>query len=428
MHIAISRGYGVDFVRKLLQEECASELLEHRAKGKFFKEPKLSGGYYTMLGETPLGFAACSGDPDVFDLLWQEFQKGGTAVFKTEEEGHGLLHLVVIASASKDLKTGKPAVDISAVNMLKRVLPVIQAAAEKETEVYELLTREINNDGYTPLSLAAAKDSVEMFCEIFDRKILTTLWVYNSVHCKKMYLAGVDVDLDELAAPAAASQCGGADRGTGIETDGGSRSLLETLVEYRRQDILHHSQINELVETKWDMYGREIFYRELLVTFIFTVTVYLLPMTKFSSSWAWRISHVCSHAVVALTSRSLCYSRDHPTALQLFVFNDPRAGKFFVAEAKDMLYTYPRRMLGVASAETGAITPGSIGAALCTAVARSFTLSKSGAAAAPQLWLAAHAWAKRTKETVLEWLSSDTDAEDLMSEGDPAYPPQHYPN
>ena len=359
LHIAIVRGYGERFVERLLKEPGADQLLEHRAKGQFFKNPELSGGYYTMLGETPLGFAACSGDHVVFSRLFDRLSKQEVQDFRTESEGYGLLHLVVLSSASKDLRTGKPAADVQAIDMLERVLAAVRNKVGTAADAYQPLTTGDDKDGHTPLSLAAAKGSVDMFRRVFDRELLATLWVYNSVHCKKMFLKGIDVDLDN-------------------PEDG--RSLLETLVRYRRQDILHHSHINELVEAKWDMYGREIFYRELLVTSLFAVAAYLLPMTKYDSHWAWRASHTFSHAVVALASRGMCYSRVKPTALQLFVLGEPDAGSSILAAAANTLFAYPRWMLEEGRAAAAAIA-GPVAAAVGAALGAESSLRRWGAAA-----------------------------------------------
>ena len=333
LHIAIVRGYGPDFFKKLLSESNdVNGLLEDHAVGKFFKNPIMSGGYFTMLGETPLGFAACSGDPAVFELLWGKFKlHHGSAVFKTAEKEHSLLHIAVLASASKDLRTGKPAPDILAVDIFDRVW---NAVREGETAPHNLLTTVQDKDGHTPLSLAAAQGSIDIFRRIFDQELLTTLWTYNAVHCKKMFLEGIDVDLD------AGGSAGG----------GGRLSLLETLVKYRRHDILHYSCINELVEIKWDMYGREIFYRELLATSLFTCAVFLLPMTRVEATWifyAWqtRLWHIAAHALVALVSRGMCYSRTEPTVLQHFVFGDPDAVKFLATAVESELITYQQWVL-----------------------------------------------------------------------------------
>ena len=343
LHIAIVRGYGTDFIAKLLNEPDAKGLLQHRATGKFFKNSEMSGGYYTMLGETPLGFAACLGHPSVFQFLWQEIKKSQESEFKTEN-GHNLLHIAVLASASKDPRTGKPAPDILAVDIFDRVWNVL---AGSETDPHKLLTKEKNKDGHTPLSLAAAHGSIDIFLRIFDQELLTTLWTYNSVHCKKMFLEGVDLDLDAVSEG---------------QTQRTGQSLLETLVQYQRKDILHHSCINELIEAKWDMYGREIFYRELLATSVFTVAIYLLPMSRFDAAWgfrAWqtRLWHIAVHALVAFFSRSMCFSRTEPTALQRFVFGDPNAWKFLIGS---MLVSYPQWVLLEAWGAFKAVIKGSL--------------------------------------------------------------------
>ena len=370
LHIAIVRGYGADFVKELLGKSCACRLLEDRATGKFFKSPKMFGGYCTMLGESPLGFAACSGNVEVFGHLWQEFKKrNGAADFRTSEEGHGLLHLAIMASVPKDLKNGNFATE--AVKIFDQVWTVVR----EDKDPHELLTMGRNKDGHTPLSLAAAKGSVDIFRCIFDSKLLVTRWTYGGVHRKRMYLEGVDVALPSPAEDVSGHVVDSA--------EDHCPSLLEILVAHGRKDILHHSRIGELVEAKWDTYGREIFHRELLVSCFFTLAVYLLPMIKFDEGWFWRAWHTLVYALTAFVSHDMCYSRLEPTALQCFVFGGSDAFKVLSSR----LCFFLRRLLvwarRVGLAATKGLLKAAAGAAMLLAA-----IALSGAAVAIRAWMA----------------------------------------
>ena len=115
--------------------------------------------------------------------------------------------------------------------------------------------------------------------------------------CPHQQYDGVDVSFPQVDGAARAS-AGAA----GVASD----SILEILVGKKRKDILPRSQIDRLVETKWDKYGRSVFHRKPGGTLFVTASVFFLPMTRLTPSLGWRLSHTHCHALVSFVAEYLC--------------------------------------------------------------------------------------------------------------------------
>ena len=112
-----------------------------------------------------------------------------------------------------------------------------------EQGVLDELRRAKNDEGHTPLKLAAAVGSLAMFNHLFDKEV-EVAWIFGPVVCRKLYLKGIDVPLRRAAPPGralgsrlarfsefrlrAAGKGKGAAQGVAeVEDEGDERSVLE---------------------------------------------------------------------------------------------------------------------------------------------------------------------------------------------------------
>ena len=115
LHIAIARKLPRHLIEFFLNEDdlTTKELLHQRATGTFFTVDACGTGKELNLGETPLGFAACTNQPEYFDLLaeyWGETTLRHITLSAQEKNGEitgewSLLHLMVLHST--DYRTSR---------------------------------------------------------------------------------------------------------------------------------------------------------------------------------------------------------------------------------------------------------------------------------------------------------------------------------
>ncbi len=173
LHIAIIKKAGLDVIKTMVESE-GPELLTMQADGMFFKEAALSEGAVNNLGDFPLCFAACTLQSDVFDYLIE--QKADPRV--TTQEGNNLLHLMVLNAFNRTDGAEEPS-DKDSDAEKKPVANVEKAFTEMydkllkclEKDVLEELRNQANNDGYTPLTLAAARGSLAFFDHVFEKEV-----------------------------------------------------------------------------------------------------------------------------------------------------------------------------------------------------------------------------------------------------------------
>jgi hypothetical protein len=284
LHLAIIRNSGTSVIDKILSSAKIKILLKQQAVGSFFQESWLSHGYCNLLGEYPHFFAACSYKFEIFKCL---IEHGADLELTATRKQHNLLHLMILNDSSRTRRKKKEEQKCELLHQYKILAEYLSNRGKLEK-----MEENLNADGYSPLMLAAAEGSVKMFIHLFDDGKIESAWNYGGITCKKMYLNGVDVPLPEK---------------NHTQT---RMSILEILVLKERKDILSSSQIDKLVETKWEKYGCLIFYRKLGVTIFVTVAFFLLPMTKIKTSLQWRILHTISHAVTAFVAEYLCQGED----------------------------------------------------------------------------------------------------------------------
>ena len=219
--------------------------LHARARGKFFLPVDVKRGDvilskkqfqgYAYYGEYALSFAASLGNHAIYDLLID----AGCDPTRKDRYGNNLLHLTVIHD--------QPDMFYYAVKHQK-----VRADASLE-----------NNDGLTPLSLAAKLGKKEMFSKILDFSA-RTYWSYNRVSCSAYPLKCFDT-IDA--------------RG---ETDW--RSALMYIIRGKKEshlDMLSNPVVHNLLEKKWENYAQKKFFRLLffyvLHLIFLSVAVYLRP-------------------------------------------------------------------------------------------------------------------------------------------------------
>ena len=306
LHLAIIRNFGSKVIEKILLSHKKKELLMQQAVGSFFKIPSLSYGFCNLLGEYPHFFAACSNQIEIFQLL---VAHGADLEHTASEKKYNLLHVMILNDSSIRQRSETSNTETGTSNCSCKVLEHFKKLAYFLKKIGELrkLEEGTSSEGYTPLMLAAAKGSVPMFLHLFDDERVQKAWSYGALVCKKLYLDGVDVPLNRQGTPLSDSSRKG-------------MSLLEILVLKKRKDILSESEIDKLVQMKWDKYGCFIFHRKLGVTLFVTVAVFLLPMTKIETSLGWKIGHIISHTVIAFVSEYLCEKRSSDSLIHRFIF------------------------------------------------------------------------------------------------------------
>ncbi|CAK6971811.1 transient receptor potential cation channel subfamily V member 1 [Scomber scombrus] len=247
LHIAIERR-SLSYV-KLLVSKGAD--VHAKACGKFFQP---HDGPYFYFGELPLSLAACTNQPDMVDfLLKNDYQHADAQL--TDSQGNTVLQaLVMVADNTKENTE-------FITSMYDRILKTTaQLYPNMRLEDIE------NNNGLTPLKMAAKTGKSGLFSHILQREFHEsktkhlsrkfTEWVYGPVHCSLYDLASVD----------------------SYEKN----SVMEILVYGsgipNRHEMLQTEPLGRLLEEKWKMFAGQMFFFNFLVylmyLIIFTVVAY----------------------------------------------------------------------------------------------------------------------------------------------------------
>ncbi|GAB5580634.1 transient receptor potential cation channel subfamily V member 3 isoform X2 [Prionailurus iriomotensis] len=137
LNIAIERRQG-DVTAVLI---AAGADVNAHARGVFFNPKYQHEGFY--FGETPLALAACTNQPEIVQLLMENEQ---TDITSQDSRGNNILHALV--TVAEDFKTQN--------DFVKRMYDMILL----RSGTWELETM-CNNDGLTPLQLAAKMGKAE---------------------------------------------------------------------------------------------------------------------------------------------------------------------------------------------------------------------------------------------------------------------------
>jgi ankyrin repeat protein len=197
-------------------------------------------------------------------------------VFQVDTDGNTIFHLLVIHNLpemyikfKKHWEEGQRTVSDAS-----REENVFPCAKQKEIPLWKYC----NNDGLTPLTLAAKLGATDMFSFLLDeRKIVQ--WRYGPVSCVLYPLDEIDLGFQEVS--------------THIDTDhqlifivliliqnqNTSAGALELIVQNARVELITHPRLIDLVEKKWERYARRSFYWRFFATltylFIFLLTTIL---------------------------------------------------------------------------------------------------------------------------------------------------------
>lgn len=287
LHIAIINRR-LDLVMELVQKE--PKLLHSKAIGKFFEVGKAC--YY---GETPLAFALCTNQLDMFDVLVQ----AGADMNVVDRYGNNILHVLVLRNLQEayehfiDRWNSKYQSELKKTNLVEqketnlvkqkmkkskqkdkkkknsetnaisihssipgqsqgeepKVLEEnLKMKDSKHVEIIEPWKKE-NNKEYTPFVLCAAEGTSEMFDFLLE-KTKQIQWAYGPVTCM-LY------PLDEF------------------------NTALKAIIDCSRSNLLDNARVKALIDTKWKHFGkRKLWRRFFICIFYFLIFTYFAIMRQ----------------------------------------------------------------------------------------------------------------------------------------------------
>uniref|UniRef100_UPI003B642BD1 Transient receptor potential cation channel subfamily V member 3 n=2 Tax=Homo sapiens TaxID=9606 RepID=UPI003B642BD1 len=240
LNIAIERRQG-DIAALLI---AAGADVNAHAKGAFFNPKYQHEGFY--FGETPLALAACTNQPEIVQLLMEHEQ---TDITSRDSRGNNILHALV--TVAEDFKTQN--------DFVKRMYDMILLRSGN----WELETTR-NNDGLTPLQLAAKMGKAEILKYILSREIKEkrlrslsrkfTDWAYGPVSSSLYDLTNVDTTTDN--------------------------SVLEITVYNtnidNRHEMLTLEPLHTLLHMKWKKFAKHMFFLSFCFYFFYNITLTLV--------------------------------------------------------------------------------------------------------------------------------------------------------
>ncbi|KAJ3113101.1 Transient receptor putative cation channel sub V member 5 [Phlyctochytrium bullatum] len=217
-----------------------------RATGEFFKP---SGVIY--FGETTLGLAAVMGFPEVVKYLIETVQMDPNL---RDHEGNTVLHVLAFWGYFNDTKARNPN----------------DPAYRSDVEVggiYAYLLAHgaddaiVNSAGMTPLQLAVARGHAEMVHAMLRNK-REMVWSWGKASAYLYDLTEIDSFLDPF-------------------TMAHAKGALELAIELKKQDVLSIPIFQRILEAKWVMYGRNMYYftvvRSILYYVLLSTVIALVP-------------------------------------------------------------------------------------------------------------------------------------------------------
>ncbi|XP_070807562.1 transient receptor potential cation channel subfamily V member 4 [Pituophis catenifer annectens] len=253
LHIAIERR--CKHYVELLVEKGAD--VHAQARGRFF-QPKDEGGYF-YFGELPLSLAACTNQPHIVQYLTENAHKQAD-LRRQDSRGNTVLHaLVAIADNTRE--------NTKFVTKMYDLLLIKCAKLFPDTNLEALL----NNDGLSPLMMAAKTGKIGMFQHIIRREVKDEEARHLSRKFRDWAYGPVYSSLYDLSS---------------LDTCGEEVSVLEILVYNskieNRHEMLAVEPINELLRDKWRKFGAVSFYISvvsyLCAMVIFTLVAYYRPL------------------------------------------------------------------------------------------------------------------------------------------------------
>ncbi|XP_041851770.1 transient receptor potential cation channel subfamily V member 1-like isoform X3 [Melanotaenia boesemani] len=246
LHVAIERR-SIELVTLLVQKGAD---VQAKANGTFFQQNVGLGFYF---GELPLSLAASTNQPEIVSFLMDNPYKRADLTDR-DSQGNTVLHtLIVIADNTKENT-----------EMISRMYDEILIRHSKlETEKHVLLELIENNQGLTPLKLAAKLGKIGMFKHMLHREFKDeetiqlsrkfTEWVYGPVHSSLHDMSSIDTNENN--------------------------SVLEIIINGseipNRPKMLQIEPLHSILQDKWERFASKIF----LMNFL----VYLLYLSIFTT-------------------------------------------------------------------------------------------------------------------------------------------------
>lgn len=252
LHIAIERR--CKYYTELLVEKGAD--VHAQARGRFF-QPRDEGGYF-YFGELPLSLAACTNQPALVNYLTENGHKKAD-LRRQDIRGNTVLHtLVHVADNTKD--------NTRFLTKMYDLLLIKSAKLFPDSNLEQVL----NNDGMSPLMMAAKLGKIGVFQHIIRREIKDEEVRYLCRKFRDWAYGPVYSSLYDLSS---------------LDTCGEDVSVLEILVYNskieNRQEMMAVEPINELLRAKWQKFAAVTFYLSvvsyLCTMIIFTLVAYNRP-------------------------------------------------------------------------------------------------------------------------------------------------------
>ncbi|XP_043997306.1 transient receptor potential cation channel subfamily V member 1-like [Gambusia affinis] len=279
LHIAIERR-SMSYVALLVSKGAD---VHAKACGKFF-QPHDGPNFY--FGELPLSLAACTNQPDIVSYLMENEYPADAKM--ADSHGNTVLHaLVLVADNSKENTEFVTAIYDLIIKTNARLHPKIKLE-EKE-----------NNDGLTPLKLAAKNGKIGVFSHILQREFQQnhfkhlsrkfTEWAYGPVHSSLYDLSSLDTNENNC--------------------------VLEILVYGtdipNRHEMLETEPLSCLLEDKWKKFGGGMFFFNFLVYLVYLIIFTVVAYNKKDSTQlpfipedAWDYLYVLGQLLTLLAN---CY-------------------------------------------------------------------------------------------------------------------------
>uniref|UniRef100_A0A4W6FXS9 Transient receptor potential cation channel subfamily V member 2 n=1 Tax=Lates calcarifer TaxID=8187 RepID=A0A4W6FXS9_LATCA len=242
LHVAIERR-SFDHVKLLVQKGAD---VQAKANGKFFQRNAELGFYF---GELPLSLAACTNQPNIVSFLMENpYRRADLA--DRDSQGNTVLHTLVVIADNTTENTDMVA------GMYDQILTQHNKLEKERTVDLEGIE---NNQGLTPLKLAAKLGKIGLFRHILHREFIDeemrplsrkfTECVYGPVRSSLYDLSSIDTDENN--------------------------SVLEIAVfgsEIRNcPEMLQIEPLRSLLQDKWDRFASKLFLMNFLVYLIYLI-------------------------------------------------------------------------------------------------------------------------------------------------------------
>ncbi|KAM9320337.1 LOW QUALITY PROTEIN: uncharacterized protein PAF06_004847 [Gastrophryne carolinensis] len=240
LNIAIERRQ-YDLVECLIQKGANINV---RTEGRFFNPKNKHEGFY--FGATPLALAACTNQPDVVQLLMDNSQ---TDITIQDSLGNTVLHALVTVAENSEAQNAF---------IIRMYDTILRYCKNKSLEGIK------NNEGLTPMQLAAKTGKTEILHYILSREIKEkenrvlsrkfTDWAYGPVSSSLYDLKDVNTN---------------------------SRNSILEIVVYNtnienRHELLALEPLHTLLQMKWRKFARYMFLISFLLALTYNIVLTLI--------------------------------------------------------------------------------------------------------------------------------------------------------